>query len=80
MASHKKHRPHIRVGTGCGRGGEEVYIKSKDLERYIGLYLDRCDRMIRNESRDPNGGNVCLCSTATCRPTSRCKLCSDKIR
>ena len=40
--------------------------------RDIGLYFDRCNRMIQNEFRDPNGGNVCLFSAATC--TSQCKL------
>ena len=29
--------------------------------------LDRCDRVIQNESRDPNGDNVCLFSAVTCR-------------
>ena len=28
--------------------------------------LDRCDRMIQSESRDPNSGNVRLFSAATC--------------
>ena len=30
--------------------------------------LDRCDRMIQNESRDSNAGNVLLFSAATYRP------------
>ena len=34
--------------------------------------LDRCDRMIQNESRDQNGGHVCLFSAAP--RTSQCKL------
>ena len=34
--------------------------------------LDRCDRMMQNESRVPNGGNVCLFSAATC--TAQCRL------
>ena len=33
--------------------------------------LDRCDRMIQNESRNSNGGNVRLFTAATC--TSQCK-------
>ena len=33
--------------------------------RPLSRCLDRCDRMIQNESRDPNGGNVCLFSAAT---------------
>ena len=36
--------------------------------------LDRCDRMIQNEYRDSNGGNVPLFTAATC--TSQCKVCS----
>ena len=36
--------------------------------RPLSRCLDRCDRMIRNESRYPNGGNVCLLSAATCPP------------
>ena len=35
-------------------------------------HLDRCDRMIQNESRDPNSGNMCLFSAVTC--TSQCQL------
>ena len=34
--------------------------------------LDRCDRVIQNESSDPNGGNVCQFSAAMC--TSQCKI------
>ena len=34
--------------------------------RPLSRRLDRCDRMIQNESSDPNGGNVCLFSAATC--------------
>ena len=34
--------------------------------------LDRCDRMIQNESRNSNGGNVRLFTAATY--TSQCKL------
>ena len=40
--------------------------------RPLSRRLDRCDRMIQNESRDPNGSNVCLFSAAMC--TSQCKL------
>ena len=28
------------------------------MNRPLSRRLDRCDRMIQNESRDPNGGNV----------------------
>ena len=34
--------------------------------RPLSRRLDRCDRMIQNESRYSNGGNVCLFSAATC--------------
>ena len=40
--------------------------------RPLSRRLDRCDRMIQNESRGPNGGNMCLFSAATC--TSQCKF------
>ena len=29
-------------------------------------HLDRCDRLIQNESSDPHGGNMCSFSGATC--------------
>ena len=46
------------------------------MYRLLSRRLDRCDRVIQNESRDPNGGNVCLFSASTCRPyvTTECKL------
>ena len=34
---------------------------------YLSRRLDRCDRMIQNESSDPNGGTVCLLSAVTLR-------------
>ena len=37
--------------------------------RPLSRRLDRCDRDIHNESGDPNGGNMCSFSGATC--TSR---------
>ena len=40
--------------------------------RPLSRRLDRCDRMIQNESKVPSGGNVNLFSAATC--TSQCKL------
>ena len=40
--------------------------------------LDCCDRMIQNESRDPNGSNVCLFSAASC--TSQCNLRAENHR
>ena len=39
----------------------EITLNSYILpRRHLSRRLDRCDRMIQNESRDPNGGNVCL--------------------
>ena len=40
--------------------------------KLLALRLDRCDRVVQNESRYPTAGNVCLFSAATC--TSQCKL------
>ena len=54
-----------------GKDTVEEENESK-ASRPLSRHLDRCDRMIQNESRDPNGGNVCLFSAATC--TSQCKL------
>ena len=35
--------------------------------RPLSRRLDRCDRVIQNESSDPNGGNMCTFSGAMCR-------------
>ena len=43
-------------------GYDSVYIR-------LSRRLDRCDRVIQNESGDPNGGNMCSFTGATC--TSR---------
>ena len=40
-----------------------------DGHRPLSRRLDRCDRVIHNESGDPNGGNMCSFSGAMC--TSR---------
>ena len=40
--------------------------------RTLSRHLDRCDRVIQNESSNPNGCNVCLFSAVMC--TSQCKL------
>ena len=37
------------------------------MYRPLSRRLDRCDRVIHNESGDPNGGNMCSFSGATCR-------------
>ena len=44
---------------------ERGFSDFSDLSRR----LDRCDRVIQNESSDPNAGNMCSFSGATC--TSR---------
>ena len=40
-------------------------FSSRPPPRPLSRRSDRCDRMIQNESRDSNGGNVCLFSVAT---------------
>ena len=44
-------------------------LSQTDCNRPLSRRLDRCDRVIQNESSDPNGGNICSFSGATC--TSR---------
>ena len=48
-----------------------------DLHRPLSRRLDRCDRVIHNESGDPNGGNMCSFSGATC--TSRVRHNADYV-
>ena len=56
--------------------GEKKSIKCILVVLYsIGLYRENAIA-IQSETRDPNGGNVCLFSAATC--TSQCKLRSDR--
>ena len=45
--------------------------------RHLSRRLDRCDRIIHNESGDPNGGNMCSFSGATC--TSRVRHNADYV-
>ena len=45
--------------------------------RPLSRRLDRCDRVIHNESGDPNGGNMCSFSGAT--PTSRVRHNADYV-
>ena len=45
--------------------------------RPLSQRLDRCDRVIHNESGDPNGGNMCSFSGATC--TSRVRHNADYV-
>ena len=47
------------------------------LNRPLSRRLDRCDRVIHNESGDPNGGNKCSFSGATC--TSRVRHNADYV-
>ena len=52
---------------------DESHTKYRPLSRR----LDRCDRVIHNESGDPNGGNMCSFSGATC--TSRVRHNADYV-
>ena len=45
--------------------------------RPLSRRLDRCDRVTHNESGDPNGGNMCSFSGATC--TSRVRHNADYV-
>ena len=45
--------------------------------RPLSRRLDRCDRVIHNESGDPNGGNMCSFPGATC--TSRVRHNADYV-
>ena len=52
---------------------------SADASSYrpLSRRLDRCDRVIQKESGDPNGGNMCSFSWATC--TSRVRHNADYV-
>ena len=47
------------------------------INRPLSRRLDRCDRVIHNETGDPNGGNMCSFSGATC--TSRVRHNADYV-
>ena len=47
------------------------------IHRPLSRRLDRCDRVIQQESGDPNGGNMCSFSGATC--TSRVRHNADYV-
>ena len=47
------------------------------FNRPLSRRLDRCDRVIHNEFGDPNGGNMCSFSGATC--TSRIRHNADYV-
>ena len=65
----------------CELGGrtQEVYRVhlNASLYRPLSRRLDRCERVIHNESGDPNGGNMCSFSGATC--TSRVRHNADYV-
>ena len=52
-------------------------VHSLVTHRPLSRRLDRCDRVIHNESGDPNGGNMCSFSGATC--TSRVRHNADYV-
>ena len=53
---------------------QEAHFK---LHMPLSRRLYRCDRIIHNESGDPNGGNMCSFSGATC--TSRVRHNEDYV-
>ena len=61
-------------GQTHGSGLTLLGHRTIDVHGYrpLSRRLDRYDHMIQKESSDPNGGNVCLFSAATCM--SQCKL------
>ena len=56
---------HVYFNTYVVNKTHYLFLFYRPLSRR----LDRCDRVIHNESGDPNGGNMCSFSRATC--TSR---------
>ena len=63
----------IVIGTTTKRLNQWICGPNRLLSRR----LDRCDRVIHNESGDPNGGNMCSFSGATC--TSRVRHNADYV-
>ena len=51
---------------------DRFYCIQIGRNRPLSQCLDRCDRMIQNESSNQNGSNVCLFSATTCM--SQCKI------
>ena len=49
-----------------------TFHKHSARYRPLSRRLDRCDRMIQNEYRDPSGGNVRLFSAATDKSQREC--------
>ena len=67
----------IRVALDAGRSkwverSRPMFIRINTYYRPLSRRLDRCDRVIQNQSRHPNGGNVRLFSAVT--SMSQCKL------
>ena len=62
------------AGDDQNNGG---HVESNPANRPLSRRLDRCDRVIHNESGDPNGGNMCSLSGATC--TSRVRHNADYV-
>ena len=54
-----------------------IHVVTGTRYRPLSRRLDRCDRVIHNESGDPNGGNMCSFSGATC--TSRVRHNADYV-
>ena len=53
----------------CYNNNNNTTLFHATVHRPLSGRLDRCDRVVQNESGDPNGGNMCSFSGATC--TSR---------
>ena len=65
------------VGVKLADGVSSEVVLLKMGYRPLSRRLDRCDRVIHNESGDPNGGNMCSFSGATC--TSRVRHNADYV-
>ena len=75
----KVHAPTLIAlrGVGCQFSRKKCYVTLEWPHRPLSRRLDRCDRVIHNESGDPNGGNMCSFSGATC--TSRVRHNADYV-
>ena len=58
-------------------GKYKIICRHDSTYRPLSRRLDRCDRVIHNESGDPNGGNMCSFSGETC--TSRVHRNADYV-
>ena len=67
-------RHHVDVKTPSALSYMENRAK---VYRPLSRRLDRCDRVVHNESGDPNGGNMYSFSGATC--TSRVRHNADYV-